>query len=91
MAPALVNGGQLSAHRRWEEACGIWQGLAIHGEPGAIESLAKYQEHVKRDYKAALEMAKQLPADERSRQRRQRLEAKLHASAKAALLYRVDK
>src|SRR3569832_175323 len=77
-------------HRRWEEACGIWQGLATRGEPEAIESLAKYQEHVKRDYKAALESAKQLPTDERSRQRRQRLEAKLREWAKEAASCGID-
>lgn len=68
-------------HRRWEAACGIWQGLANRGESEAIESLAKYQEHVQRDYNAALDMAKLLPT-ERSRQRCQRLEAKLLAGAK---------
>jgi len=77
-------------HRRWEEACGIWHGLANRREPEAIESLAKYLEHVKRDYKAALETADQLPTDKGSRQRHKRLEEKLRGWSKEAVSCGID-
>ncbi|MDD3448663.1 MAG: hypothetical protein PHF72_06490, partial [Gammaproteobacteria bacterium] len=50
-------------HRRrgqWREALAIWQPLAEAGHPEAVERLAKYHEHVARDFTAALRWARRL-------------------------------
>lgn len=50
-------------HRRngeWEAAAKIWQRLAEAGSAEALERLAKYQEHVRRDYRAALALTRRL-------------------------------
>jgi uncharacterized protein YprB with RNaseH-like and TPR domain len=39
---------------QWEEAVAIWEQLAARGVVQAIERLAKYFEHIQRDYSAAL-------------------------------------
>ncbi len=50
-------------HRRrgqWREALAIWQPLAEAGHPEAVERLAKYHEHVARDFTAALRWTRRL-------------------------------
>jgi len=39
---------------QWEEAVAIWQRLSARGVLQAIERLAKYFEHTRRDYESAL-------------------------------------
>ena len=46
---------------RWAEAYRIWRRLAGGRDPGAIEHLAKYHEHVRGDAGAAMHWAGQLP------------------------------
>ena len=45
----------------WGEAVAIWDRLAAGGDAGAAECLAKYHEHVRRDWDVALASAEQLP------------------------------
>ncbi|NIR60866.1 MAG: ribonuclease H-like domain-containing protein [Gammaproteobacteria bacterium] len=72
-----------SLHRRtgeWQAACALWRRLAAEGCERALESLAKYHEHVRREYAAALEYAARL-ADPAGRERRvRRLRQKLARS-----------
>lgn len=70
----------LRRRRDWNGACAIWERLAAGGSTEAVERLAKYHEHVRRDYRRALELAKQLPDGELKRQRQQRLARKVHAT-----------
>jgi uncharacterized protein YprB with RNaseH-like and TPR domain len=63
----------------WGGACSVWERLAAGGNTEAVERLAKYHEHVRRDYRRALEVADQLPDGEPKHQRRQRLARKLRA------------
>ncbi len=62
----LDDGGLLelaALHRRngeWDEAAKIWEQLAQRGSAEALERLAKYQEHVRRDYRAALALTRLL-------------------------------
>ena len=76
---------QLAAHfkraRRWGGAVAIWEPLAECGCPEAAEELAKYHEHVRRDWRMALAYAERLPNSPAGRQRRQRLGKRLAASA----------
>ena len=58
----------------WDSARGIWERLAATGCPLSFERLAKYFEHVKKDYRQALYYAEQLPE---SSQRSYRV-ARLH-------------
>lgn len=68
-------------HRRakeWDDARAIWESLAAHRHLEATECLAKYHEHVRRDFATALLHAERLPAgDPRHEHRRARLRAKL--------------
>jgi hypothetical protein len=89
---ALDGGGLLELarlHRRagdWQAACAIWLELAAR-EPQAREQLAKYHEHVVRDYAAALRWASRLPATPDHEHRRRRLERKVaRRSPQASLL-----
>lgn len=59
----------------WPQALSIWQRLAADGCGEATEHLAKYFEHVARDYSMALFYARRLPPP--CTQRRQRLQRKL--------------
>jgi uncharacterized protein YprB with RNaseH-like and TPR domain len=71
------------ARRRGESklAVELWEQLAQVGEPEAIEHLAKYYEHVKRDYHRALEVTARLlaraPHDRHHQRRYARLCARL--------------
>jgi hypothetical protein len=49
---------------RWEEAVVIWERLAAQGVLQAIERLAKYFEHTKRNYQAALTYSEALISHE---------------------------
>lgn len=61
----------------WDGACEIWEALAGQGCTESLERLAKYHEHIRRDYPRALRFAERLPEGEASRHRRHRLRAKL--------------
>ncbi|MDH3600262.1 MAG: ribonuclease H-like domain-containing protein, partial [Candidatus Tectomicrobia bacterium] len=67
--------------RNWEPAISIWEHLAQRQCVEAIERLAKYHEHVRRDYQSALELTRQLKLLDRQqsahRQRERRLRVKL--------------
>lgn len=67
--------------QNWELAVAIWEHLAQQQCVEAIERLAKYHEHVRRDYQSALELTHQLKTLDRDqsahRQRERRLRAKL--------------
>lgn len=58
---ALEFARMLRRRRQWPEACAIWQGLLESGNVEAIEQLAKYHEHVCRNYVQALHYAQRLP------------------------------
>jgi uncharacterized protein YprB with RNaseH-like and TPR domain len=64
----------------WSGAVELWRTLAGTGHAGAMESLAKYHEHVERDFARALECAHRLPAGTAVERRRRRLLARLGAA-----------
>lgn len=71
-------------HRRrgeWQEAVALWERLAEAGCAQALEHLAKYHEHTRRDHVQALEYTRRLIATDEDnpghRYREQRLLAKL--------------
>ena len=66
----------------WVQAGAIWRRLAAAGHARASEELAKYHEHVTRQYALALDFAERLPAGAQSERRRQRLGRKLERLAK---------
>jgi len=68
---------------RAEDGLDILRLLARTGDPGALEQLAKYHEHVTRDFTAALALARRLPDGTDSLRRRERLERKLSDAAAA--------
>ncbi|MGE3537428.1 MAG: ribonuclease H-like domain-containing protein [Candidatus Tectimicrobiota bacterium] len=72
----------------WEAALAIWQRLAARHCPQALEHLAKYHEHVRRDYPAALTYTCRLqalePQNAAHAQRLARLSGKL-GQGRAAL------
>ena len=64
-------------NQAWDAACEIWESLAAEGCPESLERLAKYHEHIRRDYETALAFAQRLPEDEASRHRCRRLRGKM--------------
>ncbi len=68
-------------HQDWQPAVSIWEHLAKRKSLEALERLAKYYEHVRRDYQAALDCTHRLKSLDRRQpahaQREQRLLAKL--------------
>lgn len=62
---------------RWSEAAAIWERLAQHGCSEAVERLAKYHEHVRRDWSRALDYATRLDDGPEVRHRRDRLKRRL--------------
>jgi uncharacterized protein len=80
-------------HRRrgeWERAVPIWEDLAGQGVGEALERLAKYHEHIRADFRAALALTERLLERQRGRpehmRRRQRLLDRIsHASGARAL------
>ena len=67
----------------WERACIIWSKLAEQGDAEAIEQLAKYHEHVKKDFVRALSLSGRLPDGEARRKRTRRLTAKISPARRA--------
>ncbi|PYG02437.1 hypothetical protein D893_01809 [Thioalkalivibrio sp. ALE21] len=65
----------------WERAVALWQSLAEQGHPEAIEALAKYHEHQRRDPATALEWARRLPDSAAARARCARLVQRLGRDA----------
>ncbi len=61
----------------WSEARALWEPLAIRGNGEAIESLAKYYEHVTGELEYALALAIRLPASPARRQRITRLQVRM--------------
>lgn len=61
----------------WSRACLIWEELAERGCVQAVERLAKYHEHVRRDWQRALSFAARLPSGQGRSRRIARLNAKL--------------
>ena len=67
-------------HRRrgeWKAARILWERLAEEGEAEALEQLAKYHEHRRRDYGEAMRYARRLPKGDPGQRRLSRLERKL--------------
>ncbi|WP_019591958.1 ribonuclease H-like domain-containing protein [Thioalkalivibrio sp. ALE20] len=83
----LTPAGQLWLAREWrragvrERAVALWQPLAEQGHPEAIEALAKYHEHQRRDPATALEWARRLPDSAAARARCARLVQRLGRDA----------
>ncbi len=60
----------------WDEAVAIWDRLASRGDAVAAECLAKYHEHVRRDWNLALAHAERLPPGAAREHRIARLQRK---------------
>jgi len=73
----LVLAVALKRAGRWDEAALLWERLAEAGCEQSLEYLAKYHEHVRRDWAAALAYAERLGESARARQRRERLVRRL--------------
>lgn len=78
----LLELARLARRRRdWTLAVAIWEELAGEGDAAAIEHLAKYLEHEKRDFRQALEATARLlaraPGDARHLRRDARLRGRL--------------
>lgn len=73
LARALRGAGRVS------EAAAIWERLAADGSTEAAERLAKYHEHVRRDWTRALDYVRLLDQGPDARHRRRRLERRLAA------------
>lgn len=77
-----------AAYRRrgdWPGAAAIWRRLQRVGDPTAALELSKYHEHRTRDYRRALDFARQAPPAQRTA-RVQRLLGKLERSCQLPLL-----
>lgn len=80
----LDTGGTLDLARalrragRSPEAAAVWRRLAEQGVAEAVEHLAKYHEHVRRDWLSAMSYANRLAPDPGSERRRERLARRLH-------------
>lgn len=70
---------------RSEEAVVIWRAMAEQGDQQATEHLAKYYEHVERDYAVALDHAERLGTDAFTRRRVERLQRRLLGPMQLAL------
>ncbi|MGA7982739.1 MAG: ribonuclease H-like domain-containing protein [Chromatiaceae bacterium] len=82
--PAFLDLARLHRGRgEWAAACRIWEALAEQGEAAAIEALAKHREHRLRDYGAALDLARRLPAGPERERRCCRLEARLAVTVRS--------
>jgi uncharacterized protein YprB with RNaseH-like and TPR domain len=65
----------LKRDRSWETAREIWLELAVRGNNQAIEELAKYHEHIVKDYNTALQYANRLLPGEKKQHRKRRLQS----------------
>ena len=82
---ALMELARLARRKRnWALAIEIWDELTRKGNPEAIERLAKYYEHIVRDYDRALQLCRTLIQHDGSMRqhgyRERRLLVKLRAS-----------
>jgi uncharacterized protein YprB with RNaseH-like and TPR domain len=78
----LLLAALLKRNGGWEQAGAIWRRLAAAGHSQASEELAKYHEHVTREFRLALDFAGCLPPGAERERRRQRLNRKLERLAK---------
>ena len=81
-ADGLLELARLARRRReWRLAVAIWEQLAASGMAAAIEHLAKYYEHQRRDFRRASELTRNLiehaPGEPSHRRRAERLRARL--------------
>ena len=81
-AEGLLELARLARRRReWDLAVELWEQLAAAGVAAAIEHLAKYYEHERRDLERALQVTRELmahdPDDRQHRRRDARLRARL--------------
>ncbi len=77
---ALMELARLARQQRnWALATGIWDDLMTKGNPEAIERLAKYYEHVARDYDRALQLCRLLIRRDGSQHRHGHRETRLLA------------
>ncbi|WP_440997668.1 ribonuclease H-like domain-containing protein [Arhodomonas sp. SL1] len=60
----------------WQGARRLWEDLAAEGDHHAVEALAKYYEHVRRDWDGALAWTGRLPPGPAVAHRRRRIERK---------------
>ncbi|WP_017942532.1 MULTISPECIES: ribonuclease H-like domain-containing protein [unclassified Thioalkalivibrio] len=67
---------------RYDQAVPVWEALGEQGVQEALEALAKYHEHQRRDWKRALQYAGQLASGPRATARIARLHARLEATAR---------
>jgi uncharacterized protein YprB with RNaseH-like and TPR domain len=77
---ALMLARELRRAGRWQEAAGVWTSLAAAGCSEALENLAKYHEHRRRDWQRALECTRLLDEDPDVHRRRLRLERRLETA-----------
>lgn len=77
----------------WEHAVPIWEDLAAQGVAEALERLAKYQEHIGRDFAAALALTERLVARQGARpehvRRRRRLLGRV--AEEASVFWRIPR
>ena len=78
----LLLAAQLKRVARWREAAELWERLAELGCEQSAEHLAKYHEHVRRDWQQALVYARRLPQTPSARQRLQRLERRIDSASR---------
>ena len=69
----------LKRERRWEAAREIWLELAERENNQAIEELAKYHEHIVKDYSTALHYTERLIPGDKKQHRKRRLQICLHS------------
>jgi uncharacterized protein YprB with RNaseH-like and TPR domain len=62
----------------WPQAVAVWETLAAAGCTDSVERLAKYHEHISKDFAAARRCCERLPRVAVHEQRRKRLDEKLH-------------
>ena len=78
--PALLDLARLYRRKReWTSACAIWRHLARIGCREAVENLAKFYEHQRKDYRLAYRLACALPGNETAWRRQRRLRTKIES------------
>lgn len=66
---------------QWPEACALWEPLAAAGDAAALEALAKFHEHQRKDFARALAYALRLPSSSQRERRCARLSGRLARAA----------